>query len=498
MMVQRRWWPALAGLLLMLLLAACSDDAVTPPPGNRQPPAPFPDTPDSLVSLYRTALADMDSSLYQALLAPDFQYRFSPLDTAVNHLTTDYMTHAEALKSAFNIFGHVEVTNSRGLVVPPVERIRVFEFDLQDSWRDAPPGAPFPGTQVGRHFLRIHLERPFGLPTMSIIGDLEVYVRAVERIDNQGGVRVGYQLAGLVDPDTLAGKTEVYTWGMGFFTYLDNLPPVAVLQVRDTGTFPVPGFELNATGSMDVDSGLHPEAYRWRAAADSTWTTWRPGPLKRFTYADTGLVTVGVQVRDRWGLATEASAQVVVPAAALPFPDTPDQLLANLRTVFDNRVTGLVDDLLAPGHATYLDSTAAAGNPDLAGVLDRETELVALTNLLSGDDLVLSDDQVIPGVDYLSFTVLEKLEDWTTAAADDRVPGAQRATCTVSVFAHRKDGDDLQADSRVVFYATARDSLVEGVAQDYWQLAAQDDLGSAARELQPVSWSGLKAKYRDR
>ncbi len=499
-MGRRRCRLVLCGVLWILLLGlgACADDPATPP--AHAPHAPFPATPDSLVSLYRTALAGMDSSLYQALLAPGFQYRFSPGDTAANHLPTDYMTRTEALRSALNMFGHVEVTNSRGEVSPPVARIMVFQFDLQGAWEDAAADAPFPGTRMGRHFVRIHLEGPDGLTLMSIMGDLDVYAQAVERTDGQGRIHTGYQLAGLADPGTLPpaqpDKLPITTWGLGFFDYLDNAPPVAVLQVRGTGTFPEPGFELNALGSEDTDSGLPAEPYRWRAAADSAWTAWSPGPLKRFTYADTGRVTVGLEVRDRWGLASEVDTSVVVPVAALPFPGTPDLLMANLRTVFDNRVTGLTDDLLAPGHVTYLDSTASQAYPELQGVLDRQGELTALGNLFSGDDVPGPDDQTVPAVDLISFQGLFRQDQWATAGAEDRVPGALRATYTVSVYVRRKAGNDLQVDDTVVFYATARDSSQDGEVRDYWQLAAQDDLGPAGKVLQPVSWSGLKALYR--
>ncbi len=490
----------LALLVAFLGLVACSDDdPAAPNPGVDHPELPFPTTPDSLVALYRTALAEMDTLYYPALLAPDFRYNFSPVDTALNHLTTDFMTRSEALQAADNMFDGVSVQNSLGQIFPAVARIQVFEFAAQGPWEIAGPDAPFPDTEVCRHFVRIHLERDFGLPTLSIIGNLDVYARAVERTDNQGTTRTGYQMAGLVDPDTLSGaaakENGVYTWGMGFFNYLDNLAPNAPLQVRSTGTFPLPGFELDATGSGDEDSGLHPFAYRWRAAADSAWTTWRSASLMRFTYTDTGAVTVGVEVRDRWGLATRTEVAVQVPAAALEFPDSPDQLMANLRTVYDNRVTALVNDLLAPGHVSYLDSSATAAYPDLGGLLSRADELGSSSRLFSGDDVIDSDGQVIPGVGLISFSSLVKQGEWSVAGAGDRVPGAQLATYTLSVFLHRWSGGDLQVDGTVDFYATARDSLIDGVAHDFWQLVAQDDLGPAAREIVPVSWSAVKAMY---
>ncbi len=483
-------------------LAGCrGDDPVSPDPGGiHGPELPFPTTPDSLVVLYQTALAEMDTALYPALLAPDFRYNFSALDTAANQLTTDYMTRAEALQAAGNMFDGVDVTNSLGHRIPGVTRIQVFQFDREEAWVTAGSETPYPGTQVARHFVRIHLERDFGIPTMSIIGDLEVYARAIERTDNQGNTRTGYQLAGLVDPSVMvtAGAKEngIYSWGMGFFLYLDNLPPSVSLQARDTGTFPLPGFELDATGSGDVDSGLHPQAYRWRAAADSNWTTWRSAPLMRFVYEDTGAVVMGLEVRDRWGLSTTAEVGATIPAAALSFPDSPDQLMANLRTVFDNQVVSLIDDLLAADHVTYLDSTATFAYPAMGGTLAREDELAALGRIFSGDDVTDPEGEIIPGVGLISVTSLVKQGDWSVATGEDRVPGAQHATFNLNVFVHRWSGDDLTVDGSVDFYAVARDSLVDGEVRDYWQLIAQDDFGPTTPGTGALSWSGFKAMYR--
>jgi len=99
-------------------------------------------------------------------------------------------------------------------------------------------------------------------------------------------------------------------------------------------------------------------------------------------------------------------------------------------------------------------------------------------------------------VGLISFSTLEKQQEWSVAGVEDRVPGAQHATYTVSVFLRRWTGDDLQVDGTVDFYAAARDSVVDGLVRGYWQLIAQDDLGPAARTTAPVSWSGLKAMYR--
>lgn len=492
-----------------LLLVACSDDdPADPGDGGGLPQAPFPVSPDSLVSLYRLALTEQDTLVHDALFASGFRYYFSDVDVAAFGLTTGFMVRTEALQAARNVFRGEDLVPGRDGLVPGVVRVVVHEFSRHGAWIVTPAGSPFPGTEVCRHTVRIDLERPFGQPTMTVFGDLDVYVLAIQFIDDQGGVRVGYQLAGLIDPQELAAKAESYTWGMAHYFYLDNTAPVANLAVRSTGTFPVPGYELSANGSLDLDSGLHPQPYRWRAAQDSTWTDWQAVSLVRFTYPAAGPVTMGLEVRDRWGVATLVEALVEVPAALLPFPADPDLLMANFRTLYDRQVAPLVDDMLGPAHVSYLDSTAIQAYPTAGTSLTRDNELISIARLFDGEAVTDPLGNTVAPVGRISFATLEKLTDWAVAGESDRVPGAQRATYAVSMFLNRWEGDDLQVDSVVDFYAAPRDSLHEEVLQDYWQLVAQDDLGpaSAARTVPttgdkavlPLSWSGLKAMYREK
>jgi hypothetical protein len=481
-----------------LLAAGCSDeDPVTPDPDPE--PAPVATTPDSLMSLHRIALEETDAGLYEELLGSDFHLQLSPFEGDFGDPPTDHLTRGEAVTAMANMCAGQPVTNWRGDVVPGVAGFTIHEWVRADDWAPLPAadGVAVPPPYEMRRAvwsLRMFVERGTSYPLLSVAGQYAVTVGRLSGEDpDQPWFLVGIQPLEPV-------KSENFGWVGVNLLYLTNQAPQAVLTVAEQPGESWPEFTFDPAGSADTDSGLPPLPFRYRIASDpfmppENWTDWSSGPLV-WTFESEGERTVTLEVRDRWGATDRADRTVTVSRDWLPFPGSPDQLMANFRSAQEDRDLAEHRRLLHPDFRMMLQQETVDQFPDLGETIDRVEELRIHERMFSGDDLTDPTGAFVPGVQAVEFLTFGPLADWAVTPPDDPMPGALFAPYQVKFnFSRGNQYSQLRTEGVVLFYATSRDSLHEGTIRQFYQMVGQKDL-TAPKAVEGATYGTIKAIYR--
>ena len=164
-----------------------------------------------------------------------------------------------------------------------------------------------------------------------------------------------------------------------------------------------------------------------------------------------------------------------------PFPDTAEQLMANVRAAYENMditeyAFTLHEDFV------FLFSTECLIAPD-GGVYTREEDLLHTGRLLSGEtgyDQV--HDRVLPAVRDIEFLQFENLTDWSEVAPEEPgFPGGMKAMYAVSAFMTLDTADDNSygIDALQVYYVKQEAGTVPGgETRLRYYLVGQKDLES--------------------
>ena len=181
----------------------------------------------------------------------------------------------------------------------------------------------------------------------------------------------------------------------------------------------------------------------------------------------------------------------------LPFPDTPDKLMANLQTVYEQGdFHGLVN-LLAAGHVTLLQTATQAQFPALGDRLDRDEELRCHERLFSHQDVTDPEGAVVPAIATIAFQTYARQGAWALSESSDPILNTTCAMYDVMVLWDRGQlYSMLKSQGQVRFYVTSRDSTVGGVTRPYYQLAGQKDLTQATKSSDLMAWGTVKGLFR--
>jgi hypothetical protein len=478
----------------LCFFSGCSDDDPVAPE-NLPDDGYLAVSPDSLMSLWRNALTTLDSTMYAGMYHPDFLYQFSVVDQAEFPLITDYMTGSETVQTGWNMFSGQDVWNWQGDRVPAVARIQFPQWDQETPWSFTRVGLDPPVARA-RFTMQMYVERGFGIPTLSAAGTYEFSAAERDSLLPGGTVQQYYQLLGM-SPVTLKVAPDVtHTWGGVNLTYLTNEDPQAGLSVSDVGGSPLPLYRCDASQSNDADSGLHEFPYRWRFEVGGEWTMWTADPVITHSYPAPGDYTITLEVRDRWGAVGE-DAMTVSPALGLPFPGSPDQLMANFRTIYETRGYEEYVQSLHPDFLTILQQSTTEEFPDVGETLDFNEEVWIHQRMFSGLPVIDPDGNLVPGVQTVSFSVFQPQDAWTLSPPDDPIPGAMWAPYdVVFLFDRGQNFSTLRIEGIIKFYVTSSDSLHGGVPMQYYQMIGQEDLTDSFKATDAHSWGSFKALYR--
>jgi hypothetical protein len=148
-----------------------------------------------------------------------------------------------------------------------------------------------------------------------------------------------------------------------------------------------------------------------------------------------------------------------------PFPETPDQLMANFAVAYAQRD---LDGYAATLHPDFEFVPAGAG-ADRAAYYSRETELRVARNMFSGQDRE-KDGVFIAGISSIRFERCEPLGTWQAEG------GALRRTYAVRLRFLRDRGPELMVNGQCDFTVIAVDlPTADGGKQRGYQILRQVD-----------------------
>jgi hypothetical protein len=161
------------------------DDVVAP--DHETGSYPFPDSPDQLMANFAAAYAARDLAGYAATLHPDFV--FVPAGAEAD-LAAHYSRDKE-LRVAANMFSG-EDREKNGVVIAGINRILFERCEPLGEWRDD-------GEGLRRTYgVRLRFLREHG-SELTVTGECDFTVVAVDLTTAAGGARRGYQLLRQVD-----------------------------------------------------------------------------------------------------------------------------------------------------------------------------------------------------------------------------------------------------------------------------------------------------------
>lgn len=185
-----------------------------------------------------------------------------------------------------------------------------------------------------------------------------------------------------------------------------------------------------------------------------------------------------------------------IPASKLPFPATPDQLMANFLAVYETADLEEYGLLLAPGFATRLQPATIQDYPQVGSTLDVAEETRSHTRMFSGEDLVDAGGAFLPGIESFDFTLFSKVVDWGVSLPTDPVPNTLSALYNVQLVVFRGEQNPVISVSGLIrFYVKPATGRVDGESKTYYRMVSQLDLTEGGKASEQTPWGSLKALY---
>jgi hypothetical protein len=184
-------------------------------------------------------------------------------------------------------------------------------------------------------------------------------------------------------------------------------------------------------------------------------------------------------------------------ATNLPFPDSPEQVMANFRTIYETMDVREYLNLMHPDFLTILQQSTTEEFPDVGTTLDRYEEQNIHKRMFSGRAVTDPDGNLVPGILNVSFNVLMPLDVWQLSPGDDIIPNALWAPYEVNfLFDRGQNFSTIRIEGMIKFYVTGQEFEFKGVSRVFYQMVGQVDLTGNIRATEDVNWGSLKALYR--
>ncbi len=185
-----------------------------------------------------------------------------------------------------------------------------------------------------------------------------------------------------------------------------------------------------------------------------------------------------------------------IPASSLPFPDTPDQLMANFQTIYETRNAAEYALHLDPAFETFLQAPTMAEFPLVGLTLDETEENRIHGRMFSGRDLTDASGSFLPGIESIVFGGFVKVVDWGQSLPTDPIPGTLSALYEVDVTVFRgQENPAVRVTGMIRFYAASAEGRRNGEPTTYFRMRGQLDLTEGSKRSEQVAWGSLKALY---
>jgi hypothetical protein len=242
-----------------------------------------------------------------------------------------------------------------------------------------------------------------------------------------------------------------------------------------------------------------PEGFSQEGVGDTTFTTRVLGEYTLTWGAVSGYLTPAAQMRTLIANASLTFSGTYV-QPRLPFPDSPDQLMLNFKTICEDMDFAEYASLLHPDYFMILQQSTQDMYPSVGSTLDVVEERRIHERMFSKQDVTDPDGALVPGLRTIEFRTFVR-SAWSLSPPTDVIPNADCAVYQVSFQFDRGAAQRiLKVEGEIKFYVTHRDSVINSVTRPYYQMYGQIDLtlssalGSKASALD--SWGSVKCLFR--
>ncbi len=361
------------------------------------------------------------------------------------------------------------------------------------GWQTALSG-PYAGAQYAIVGMNMTVARSPEAADLAVGTVLLVYVRPLPTpADSTAGT--AYALYHIYEYDPAEAQAAV-SLGSVALTYMSDPGPTAALETTYTEAFHFGAVTANASASSD-NAGPSNLQYRWRLGGGDYWTEWGIDSTTDWEPASAGDHLVSVQVRDRWGQVSEAS-QTVVATEFFVFADSPEQLMANFQTVYEDMDILGYREVIDSGFVIYLSQDTIDEYSLPREFFDYDEEVQITDRMFSGNARTRPNGDIIPGITRIQFNYFQPEAAWADSPPDHRIPNAIWAPFRVDFTIEQGNEGRLNIKGIIEFYLNSEQVEHQGRIQTKYSMIGQMDYtgyGSLKRPTTDVSWSDVKALY---
>lgn len=185
-----------------------------------------------------------------------------------------------------------------------------------------------------------------------------------------------------------------------------------------------------------------------------------------------------------------------IPLSSLPFPDTPDQLMANFQTIYETMDVDEYKLILDPAFETFLLQSTQNEFPGVGSILDVAEENRLHERMFLGEPLFDANGDFLPAVTMFGFSKFRSLVDWGMSLPTDPIPNTLSALFEVDILVDRGQSvSTLKVEGAIRFYVTTAEGILDGQPKTYYRLIGQLDLTNIEKSSAGLAWGSLKARY---
>jgi hypothetical protein len=164
----------------------------------------------------------------------------------------------------------------------------------------------------------------------------------------------------------------------------------------------------------------------------------------------------------------------------LPFPNTPEKLMANFQTVYENMDIDGYRQVIDPSFTIYLSQETIDEFALPREFFDYDEEVLITERMFSGNSITRPNGDIIPGITRIDFSYFQAEAAWATSPADHRIPNALWAPYRVDMTITQGTDGRLNIKGIIEFYLTSEQVEYQGRTQTKYSMVGQIDYTSNA------------------
>ena len=184
------------------------------------------------------------------------------------------------------------------------------------------------------------------------------------------------------------------------------------------------------------------------------------------------------------------------PVSTLPFPDTPEQLMANFQKIYETMDKDEYKLILDPAFETLLQQAAQNEFTGVGPTLDVTEENRLHERMFLGEPLDDAMGNFLPAIAAFGFSNFRNLVGWGISLPTDPIPNTLSALYEVDILVDRgQNFSTLKVAGTIRFYVGTAEGKLNGEPKVYYRLVGQLDLTNPGKGVEEVAWGSLKALY---